>query len=123
MLHVQDAQWLDRDSRALLNLWIESAELAFPNCRDHRQPQSARRYFRQPSAFKALPIAELDAAGVAELASNALNGAVSAAAARYLFEKASGNPFFTEQLTLDLSEQTRARAIAGWHMGFERRTD
>ncbi|MBE2270387.1 MAG: tetratricopeptide repeat protein [Anaerolinea sp.] len=104
VLHIQDAQWLDNDSLALLDLWIESAS-RFPiaviiDSRDQYDEASLAR-----PGFKALPIAELAAADVAELTANVLNGAVSDAAARYLYEKASGNPLFTEQLTLDLSER------------------
>lgn len=103
VLHVQDAQWLDADSRTVVALWCASAA-RFPMAVviDSRETDDDLIEGQHITRF---PVRELDRAGVAALAAEVLNGAVSERAVAYLMDKASGNPFFTEQLALDLVER------------------
>lgn len=103
VIHVQDAQWLDADSRAVVELWIESAA-RFPLAViiDSREvdPGVVERH-----PITLFPVREMDRAGVEALAKRALKGALSDTTVEYLLNKANGNPFFTEQITLDLLER------------------
>ncbi|MBK8031026.1 MAG: tetratricopeptide repeat protein [Chloroflexi bacterium] len=103
VLHVQDAQWLDPDSRTVLELWIESAaNYPLAVLIDSRELDHT---VADRHAITLFPVRELDRGGVTALAATLLNGKVSASTVAYLLSKANGNPFFTEQLTLDLHER------------------
>jgi adenylate cyclase len=103
VIHVQDAQWLDADSRAVVELWIESAK-RFPMAVliDSREVDTDLAERHNVTLF---PLREMDRAGVEALAKRALKGALSAGTVDYLMNKANGNPFFTEQIALDLLER------------------
>ncbi len=103
VIHVQDAQWLDSDSRSVIESLIESTP-RFPMALiiDSREVNHA---MFERGAITLFPVRELDRAGVAELATVILNGKLRRDAVNYLVQKANGNPFFTEQLALDLCER------------------
>ncbi len=121
VLHVQDAQWLDPDSRTVLELWIESAS-NFPLAVviDSRELD---RTVADRHALTLFPVRELDRGGVAALAAVVLNGKVSSGTVDYLLGKANGNPFFTEQIALDLHERGAISAVTGEWVMNEREID
>jgi len=109
IVHIQDAQWLDADSQTVIESWIVSAAefpIALVIDSRHFLDQDRMRYGKAEQALvHPFPVAELEASGIAELAVLVLNGAISEPVCDYLIRKANGNPFFTEQLALDLSER------------------
>lgn len=105
VLHVQGAQWLDPDSRALLDWWIESAAGCPTVVIVDSRELDRDLISRHADHIDLLSLRELDTAAVAELAANVLSGQISASVARYLTRRANGSPLFTEQLALDLVER------------------
>ncbi|MDX2160003.1 MAG: tetratricopeptide repeat protein [bacterium] len=108
IIQVQDAQWLDSDSRIVVEHWIETAK-TFPCALiiDSRDKDTDFDLFLEDGdpLLAQLQVRELDTAGINELLTLVLNAPVSDRLCRYVTSKANGNPFFTEQLALDLSER------------------
>ncbi len=119
ILHVQDAQWLDSDSLALILMLIESAEKnAITVLIDSRV---RTEFVLSPSArsIRYIEVGELPRASVEPLVEMVLKAPVAPEVSEYLFSKAAGNPFFTEQLALDLLERgmiTRAHEGDRWSL-------
>ena len=109
IIHIQDAQWLDAASQTVLTNWIENTA-SFPIAlvidsrelfdEDMLQYGKGDRHLIHP-----FPVHELEPSSIAELAAVVLDGAIDDSVCDYLIRKANGNPFFTEQLALDLSER------------------
>lgn len=109
VIHVQDAQWLDDDSIALLrDLLAEIRTAPIAVLMDSRTPFDGLRemlHLPADAVITVLDINRLSAESVGELAQGVLNGSITAGLHQFLAQKANGNPFFTEQLALDLSER------------------
>ena len=109
IIHIQDAQWLDSDSQRLLELWIEdTADLPIALLIDSRElsDDDLIRYSKgDQERIHTLHVRELETASIAELATLVLSGEIDDSVCDYLIRKANGNPFYTEQLALDLSER------------------
>lgn len=109
IVHIQDAQWLDADSQHLLANWVE-ATASFPIALliDSRELHDDDLiYYGKGDAqlLQCFQVRELETSSIEELASVVLNGKIDDSVCDYLIRKANGNPFFTEQLALDLSER------------------
>ncbi|MDX1995521.1 MAG: tetratricopeptide repeat protein [bacterium] len=109
VLHVRDAQWLDEDSRVLLGMLLECA-LQYPllvlvDSRYNDDGTPVQIPAPDGLQVQTLHIGQLTTEGVGELAEMVLGGTVTDALRQYLVQKANGNPFFTEQLALDLAER------------------
>jgi predicted ATPase/class 3 adenylate cyclase len=109
ILHIQDAQWLDEDSVDLLRILIQgSVNAPYAVLIDSRMSFEAfheQLGLTTAVELRAIDLNHLSEANVRELAEDVLRGAISEALCRFLSQRASGNPFFTEQLALDLSER------------------
>ncbi|MDX2138196.1 MAG: tetratricopeptide repeat protein [Chloroflexota bacterium] len=109
VLHIQDAQWLDEDSVDLLRILIHgSANSPYVVLMDSRISFDAFR--EQLGLTTNVPLHVLDLnrlseASVRELAEDVLRVTITDSMCQFLIQRASGNPFFTEQLALDLSER------------------
>ena len=109
IVHLQDSQWLDEDSKLLLALLAErAAHFPFFLLLDSRIPYAD--FGVDLSSSGATPLHVMDVnrlapESVRELAEDVLGGAISDALHSFLLERAGGNPFFTEQLALDLFER------------------
>ncbi len=105
ILHVQDAQWLDSDSLTLILMLIEStAKSPITILMDSRERLELAL---SPSTMpiQSIELGELPRVGVDALVEMVLKAPVTAELCGYIYSKAAGNPFFTEQLTLDLLER------------------
>jgi class 3 adenylate cyclase/tetratricopeptide (TPR) repeat protein len=109
VLHVDDAHWLDDDSRALLGTLTGNGQ-AYPFA-----VLLASRY-ADDGAYPDFPVAPdtptarvdlsvLTAESVRALAAQVLGADIGTALADFLVEKTGGNPFFVEQLAQDLRER------------------
>lgn len=109
VVHLEDAQWLDADSLAALRLLTRNiAEypiliLATGRYHDDGSPLSLPLDDDVPQQRVDLGALERD--GVRAVAEGMLGAAVGAELAAFLAEKTGGNPFFVEQLALDLRER------------------
>jgi len=109
VLHLDDAHWLDEDSPKLVQTLTRNADdipLALVFCARHEGleiPTAVDLPEAVPQITLHLP--ELDAAGVAVLLPQVLGNGVSDEVVAFLMEKTEGNPFFVQQLALDLHER------------------
>ncbi|NDJ84508.1 MAG: tetratricopeptide repeat protein [Chloroflexi bacterium] len=109
VIHVEDLHQLDADSIALLQeLSRNIGDVSFVIL-------MTSRYLDDGSAFSievdpdipqnALHLDQLTPSGIAALVSTILGGRVSNALVDFLADKTAGNPFFVEQLVLELRER------------------
>lgn len=104
ILHVEDAHWLDAESRALLeNLLRNVAEFPFVVV------VSARPAGFEPLVLLDLPqhsikLEPFTAVAIAQLAAHHLSAQPSNELVELLRERGGGNPFYTEQILLYLRE-------------------
>lgn len=109
VLHIEDAQWLDATSiRVIQQLTynLDEAPLALlltSRYNDDNTPVMIPDIFSVPVA--AIDLNRLSADRIGAVVEIMLAGAASARLRRFIHERAEGNPFFTEQLTLDLKER------------------
>jgi len=114
---IEDAHWLDADSQTLIQSLVRSVEgypfvvLLAGRYRDDGQPFVVE--VGPGVSQQALHLAPLPAASLAEVAAQVLGGPVTARVTALLADKAAGNPFFVEQLALDLRERGALRQEAG----------
>ncbi len=130
VLHVEDAHWLDADSRELLKLLLRNLA-AYPVaviCTGRSGDDGGRIALEVDPGVKQqfMDLGELPLAAARELATQLLAGAqghslpISDELAAFLAEKTSGNPFFVEQLLLDFRERGLLRVEDGaWCAGQE----
>ncbi|MBK8033505.1 MAG: tetratricopeptide repeat protein [Chloroflexi bacterium] len=109
VLHLEDAQWFDPISlSAVQQLTYNMANVPVAlllTCRyqDDGSPYTISGIYSVP--VHTVDLGRLNAEGGRAVAEAVLSSPVSEALARFLHERAEGNPFFTEQLTLDLKER------------------
>ncbi|MBL8055850.1 MAG: tetratricopeptide repeat protein, partial [Anaerolineales bacterium] len=114
VLVIEDGHALDGDSEALLAALTRNVE-AFPFAvlvtSRYRDDGSRPRVPVDADVPQlALDLNQLTPAGVSAMAAQVLGGEPDAGLAAFLAEKTSGNPFFVEQLALDLRERGLAAA-------------
>lgn len=109
ILEIEDGHWLDNESKALIGALTR-------NLPDHPLVILLTNRYQDDGATFKLPIEEtipqqeihlsyLSVVGLQDLAEQTLGGQISRSVLRFLMEKTNGNPFFTEQLLLDLKER------------------
>jgi class 3 adenylate cyclase/tetratricopeptide (TPR) repeat protein len=109
VLHIEDAQWLDDDSRTALRLLTRNvAEYPFlvlvtSRFRDDGAPVDLS--IDEGVPLRTVALGALNADGVRQVAAQVLGGTVADDLAALLVTKTGGNPFFAEQLALDLRER------------------
>lgn len=107
VIHIEDAQWLDADSQAMLQaLTSDMADVPLGVLLSGRRSPA--------SAGVDMPQQVIELTGVSPesartIAVRALGGEMAENLAAWLVEKAEGNPFFVEQLALDLRERGALR--------------
>jgi predicted ATPase len=109
VLCIEDAHWLDDDSLELLR-WLVQGDRAFPFAvlLTSRYGDDGGRWALEVGPGvpqQVVDLATLPASGVRALAAQVLGGQVADGLAAFLAEKTEGNPFFAEQLALDLRER------------------
>lgn len=109
ILQVEDAHWLDSDSQQVLQMIVQNAaDYPLAILISSRYWDDGRRLaLNIPPEVPQQVIAlnQLTPAGIRAMATQSLNGAISDDLAALLAEKTNGNPFFVEQLALDLRER------------------
>lgn len=113
VLNLEDAQFLDEDSRAFLLRLVRDVE-AYPLA----ILASARPRSGQTPLFGSLPYDRLDLGIISDadmrtLAQELLNGPLDDELADLLAERAEGNPFFAEQILLYLREGGAIKEAGG----------
>ena len=109
ILHLDDAHWLDEDSPKLLQTLTRNADdipLSLVFCARHEGVDiptavALPEYVPQTT----LVLAELAEPGISALLTQVLGHTVTEEATTFLMEKTGGNPFFVQQLALDLQER------------------
>ena len=109
VVQLEDAQWLDADSRRAVqqltsNMDTVPVALLLTSRYDDDGSVPVTPTIDTVPTHR-LDLNRLSDAGVQALAGAILGGAVSERLARVIRERAQGNPFFTEQLALDLKER------------------
>lgn len=119
VLHLEDAQWLDAVSiQAVQQLTYNMETVPVALLLTSRYNDDGTHY-TIPNIYS-VPVHTVDLnrlsdEGVRALAESVLGGAVSEALAGFVRQRAEGNPFFTEQLALDLKERgLLVEAESGW---------
>jgi class 3 adenylate cyclase/tetratricopeptide (TPR) repeat protein len=109
VLHVEDAQWLDEDSLAALReLTRNTADypIAVLLTSRYNDDGSPIAWPVDPAVPQAIvDLRALDADGVRAIAAQVFGGPVGDDLTNFLTAKTGGNPFFAEQLALDLRER------------------
>jgi class 3 adenylate cyclase/tetratricopeptide (TPR) repeat protein len=109
ILHIEDAQWLDNISiRMVQNLTynmedIPVALLLTSRYNDNGTPYTIPDIYSVP--VQSFDLNRLTESSVRDVAELVLAGQIAPRLGQFLSERAEGNPFFTEQLTLDLKER------------------
>jgi adenylate cyclase len=117
VLHLEDVQWLDPSSiRAVQQLTynMEDVPLALlltSRYNDDGTPFTIPNIYSVP--VNTIDLAHLTDEGVRAVAAAILQGDISDPLARFIQQRAGGNPFFTEQLVLDLNERGVISEAAG----------
>ncbi|HRQ36984.1 MAG TPA: tetratricopeptide repeat protein [Chloroflexota bacterium] len=109
ILHLADAHWLDDDSRDFLSRLCRQLS-GYPvavllSSRYQDDGSMAEWWADLPAAQSHLHLTALTAPDVSQLCQQVLARPAAADLVAYLLEKGNGNPFFTEQLALELAER------------------
>ena len=109
ILHLEDAQWLDEDSKILLQSLSyglkECPILIICTCRYLDEGETVQFDLGSEVEPFSIHLDQLSMDNVRQMAGEYLKTAVSVEVAQFLSEKTSGNPFFIEQLLEDLRER------------------
>ncbi len=121
VLHVEDAQWLDADSFHLLNVLSQDAHtypfVVLVTCRYHDDGSRVSIQVGSDMPTATIDLNQLSPVGLRAMAAQALDGNISDSLSDFLCEKTNGNPFFAEQLALDLRDRGLLHAQDGtWHV-------
>lgn len=108
-LELEDAHWLDEDSQTLVTS-LSQALSGFPVlivCAARLDDEG--RPFALPladgTAVSSIDLETLTYEGIGALVAQALAGPADAELVRFVYDRTGGNPFFAEQLLLDLRER------------------
>lgn len=129
VLVIEDGHWLDSDSWGMLRMLTRNVA-AYPlaviiTSRYQDDGSPLEPALDEDVTVAALDLGMLDAATTQVFAASLLDGEVDGALAQLLQSRAEGNPFFTEQLLLDLKERgSIAPDAAGlWKLTEQAQTD
>ncbi|HEY8514135.1 MAG TPA: AAA family ATPase [Candidatus Binatia bacterium] len=110
---IDDAQWMDAASEAILTAFLEEPARTPTMLVATYRPGLRRPWMSRPE-FRELPIAPLAPAAAIELAERLLGDDASLGAlARRVAERAGGNPYFVEEIVRALAEQGRLSGRRG----------
>lgn len=118
VIHLEDLHWLDADSAELVRLLTRNVE-AYPLalvCTSRYRDDGSRVALEVDTSVpqNLLELGALSPEGIRTLAAQILQGDITGDLAALLKEKTGGNPFFVEQLVLELREQdTLSREASG----------
>jgi len=109
VLQIEDAQWLDEDSRALLRVLMRNVE-SYPMAilclyRYNDDGSLCMLNLDEYVPQRDIELNRLDMDTTAILAGDCLHGPVSNKLLDFLEKKTEGNPFFVEQLLMDMKER------------------
>ncbi len=104
VLHIDDAHWLDGESRALLEKLLLHVETYPFAVLVTARPGQFSPLILLDVPQQTLALEALDAEGVAQLAGHHLGRVPAASVVDLLLERGGGNPFYTAQLLLYLRE-------------------
>lgn len=117
VIHVEDAQWLDDDSPELINTLLRQAQMypvaVLVTSRHLDNGAVFQLRLAVDTPVTTVELNPLTLAGVKALSEHWLGGPPDAPLAEFLMDKTRGNPFFVEQLALDLRERGLLRQAAG----------
>ncbi len=103
---LEDAHWLDPDSRLLLHELMRNVELSPFALLITARPSDQLDQLLPPGVRQThIQLTALSPAATSHVAANLLEGPITAELAEFLAQRAEGNPFFVEQLVLFLREQ------------------
>ncbi|GAB4518151.1 MAG: hypothetical protein OHK0046_25550 [Anaerolineae bacterium] len=109
VIYIEDAQWLDAGTQQFLKMLTRNvAEYPFTVILSSRYRDDGGKLELSLEETVPLAVMELKALaneGIRELAEQVLDAKVTDELAAFLNQRASGNPFFIEQLALDLRER------------------
>lgn len=109
VIHLEDAHWLDDDSAQALQLLTRNVAdvplVILATARYQDDGTSVRFALTEDVPQQELSLANLTIDGVRTYAEEILDGPLTAASAQDLAQRTNGNPFFVEQLLLDLRER------------------
>lgn len=121
ILHLENAHLFDADSARLLQTLTRNVD-RYPlaiilTCRYQDDGSKYTHPVDPDTKQLAIDLSHLSAAGVRALSALVLKGPVGETLGNWLAEKANSNPFFVEQLALDLRERGLAKMEAGqWEL-------
>jgi len=122
VLHLEDAHWLDGDSKAFLvrltRALTADERKAYPVALlVTARPGTSEPLLGEGLAYREIDLARLPRESLARLAQAQLGGPVAEALLELLAERAGGNPFFVEQILRYLQEGNfLAQNAEGWCM-------
>ena len=109
VMQMEDSHWLDGDSRQLVNLLTHQMEdypvAIISNARYDEQGNPYRFQSADGTPQHILDLSYFSLTGTKELAEQVLEGFVTEEIAEFLFNRTQGNPFYVEQMALDLNER------------------
>jgi class 3 adenylate cyclase/predicted ATPase len=117
VIQLEDAQWLDASSiSAVQQLTYNTDDIPLALVLTSRYNDDGTKLVI-PNIYSvpvhSFDLSRLSDEGVQEVAVAVLKGAVSERLASFISQRAEGNPFFTEQLALDLKERSALVQIEG----------
>jgi tetratricopeptide (TPR) repeat protein len=125
VIQVEDGHWVDSDSLAVIASLIRTSS-SYPialviTCRYQDDGTPWRLDLKGHVRQTVCELGELSQENVQALAAQTLAGNVAEPLAAFLHNKTGGNPFFVEQLVLDLRERglLRHEAATGWFLAQE----
>ncbi len=109
VLHIEDTHWLDSDSEQLvMTLTRHTGSYPFAVLLTSRYRDDGSRYtlsVDEDAPQAAIDLNQLSPSGIRAMAAQVLGGELDNELAAFLADKTNGNPFFAEQLALDLRER------------------
>ncbi len=109
IVHIEDAQWLDEDSLALIHTLCQgmaTSPIAILMSGRYQDDGGMHHFELDPHIpQQTLVLETLPATDIEAIVVQCLQGPVAPDVARLLADKTDGNPFFAEQLALNLREQ------------------
>lgn len=122
VLQMEDSHWLDGDSRQLVNLLTHQMEdypvAIISNARYDAKGNPYRFQSADGTPQHTLDLSYFSLNGTKELAEQVLDGVVTNEIAEFLFNRTHGNPFYIEQMALDLNERGLLRVRENGHRNY-----
>ena len=120
ILHLEDAHWLDADSRGFIPRFIRALTVDASKSYPIAILATARRegydsVLGEEIEFESIDLGNLARRELAGLAETHLNGSIADPLLGLLEKRSEGNPFFAEQILLDLQERgLLVKSEQGW---------